>query len=64
LNKTQNLINILLAKFAMMANKPITNVASIKYIVLSQETYGTQNNLYDYNKFRLKKRVIQMLFRK
>jgi len=33
-----------------MANAPVTNVASNKYIVLSQETYATQNNLYDYNK--------------
>jgi len=32
-----------------------TIVASNKIIFLSQETYATQNNLYDYNKFRLNK---------
>jgi len=38
--------------FTMMANASVTNVASNKYIVLSQQSYVIHNNKYKYNNIR------------
>jgi len=49
----------------MIEGAPVAIVTSNKYIILFQETYTTQNNLYYCNKIRLKKQpIIQMLHRK